>query len=47
MRRGTSGRGDVGSAISAWANSVNNTLYIVYNDLEPLHMQVFDYEGVE
>lgn len=41
-----SGRSDPGSAISAWANSVNNALYIVYNGLEPLYMQVFDFEGV-
>lgn len=43
----TSGRGDVGSALSAWAQSANNALYIVYNGLEPLYMQVFDYEGVD
>ena len=41
------GRADVGSALSAWANSVNNALYIVYNGLEPLYMQVFDFEGVD
>lgn len=41
------GRGDVGSALSAWSQSINNALYIVYNGLEPLYMQVFDYEGVD
>lgn len=41
------GRSDIGSALSAWANSVNNALYIVYNGLEPLYMQVFDFEGVD
>lgn len=41
------GRQDVGAALTAWASSVNNALYIVYNGLEPLYMQVFDYEGVD
>lgn len=41
------GRSDPGAALSAWASSVNNGLYIVYNGLEPLYMQVFDYEGVD
>lgn len=50
VSRGTTtnyGRSDPGAALSAWASSVNNGLYIVYNGLEPLYMQVFDYEGVD
>lgn len=30
----------IGAALTEWASSVNNALYIVYNGLEPLYMQV-------
>lgn len=31
----------IGEMLTSWASSVNNALYIVYNGLEPLYMQVF------
>lgn len=37
----------IGDMLSSWASSVNNALYIVYNGLEPLYMQVFPNEGFE
>lgn len=35
----------VGEQISRWVGSVNNALYIVFNGLEPLFMQIWDEEG--
>ncbi len=38
----THGRSDdVGGMITKWASSVNNALYLVYNELEPCFLQVF------
>lgn len=38
-------QGNVASALTEWVQGVNNALYIVYNGLEPLFMQLYDKEG--
>ena len=42
-----SGRGaPVADLLTNWMQGVNNALYIVYNGLEPLHVQIFNIGGI-
>lgn len=38
-------QGSIAEVLSQWIAGVNNALYLVFNGLEPLFMQIYDEEG--
>lgn len=38
-------QGNIASVLTEWYTGVNNALYLVFNGLEPLFMQIYDEEG--